>query len=231
MKMKKCYLLKRIIMLTVIQILVFVLPLQAANRNDFLFNLKDTFNNSVVDKFSVNTSIAIIICTALLGLFLFYNSREKNIRRSARKLRQIKEHRQMLVSKQAAGQRRKWFRLATRAEFKWMPVDQLSQARHNRYTVDRLIDISGGGICFSTDKILKPGNQIKIIISTGQGDPINMNGQVIRVSRDNDSYKVAVEFIDIRAGQQDRIVTWILARQRKAIHEKKPAKNKLGNHD
>jgi len=231
MKMKKYYLRKRIIILTAILIFVFVVPAQAANRNDFLFNLKDTFNNSIGDKFSVNTSITIIICAALLGLFLFYNSREKNIRRSARKLRQIKEHRQMLMSKQASSQKRKWFRLATRAEFKWMPVDQDSQARHNRYTVDRLIDISGGGICFSTDKRLNPGNQIKITISTGQGDPIYLNGQVTRVSRDNGSYKVAVEFIDIRAGQQDRIITWILARQRKAIHEEKPEKNKLSNHD
>ncbi len=235
MKIKNRYLRKLITLSTIIimQLLIFVLPVQAANRNDFLFNLKDTFNSPISDKFSLNASIAIIISLVLLGLFFFYNTSEKNVRRTSRKLGRVKKSKQMLTSPQITSgmQRRNWFRLTTRAEFKWLPVDQTAQVRINRYKSDALHDISGGGMCFSTNEKLKSGDQIRILLYTGATEPLFLNGRVIRVNADNANDKISVEFVGIRDGQRDKIVAWILARQRLAIHGEKPEKYKLGNDD
>lgn len=214
-----------------LQTLIIVLPAQAANRNDFLFNLKDTFNSPVTDKFSLSSVIMIIALAVLLGSFFYCYSTEKNVQRISRKLEKVKKRQQMLTSKQilSGKQKRNWFRLTTRAEFKWIPAEKASQVRSNRYKSDRLIDISGGGICFSTTEKLKSGDQIKLLLSTGTGEPLFLNGLVIRVSADDDINKVSVEFVGIRDGQRDKIVAWILARQRLIIHGEKPEKNKLGS--
>lgn len=214
-----------------LQALIFVLPARAANRNDVLFNLKDSFNSPVTDKFSVSSVIVMLASAVLLGAFFYYYTTEKNVRRTSRKLDQVKKHKQMLTSKQKTSvkQNRNWFRLTTRAEFKWIPIEQASQVRINRYKTDRLIDVSGGGMCFSTKEKLKSGDQIRILLSTGADEPLFLNGRVVRVSSDNAANKISVEFVGIRDGQRDKIVAWILARQRLAIHGEKPEKYKLGN--
>lgn len=209
------------------QIMIFVSPVLAANRNDFLFNLKDTFNSPLASKFSLSSIVVTLALVVLLVLFFHYYSTEQNVRRTARDLKREKNH-QPIASNQP---NRKWFRLKTRVEFKWLPIDQVPKVRINRYKTDRLIDISGGGMCFATKEKLNYGDQINIILSTGEGEPLVMNGQVNRIGEDNASYTVSVEFIDIRDGQRDRIVAWILNRQRLEIHGEKPEENKLGSND
>ena len=231
MKMKTICLRSLIAVLWSLQTLIFVLPAQAANRNDFLFNLKKTFNSPISQKFSINGVVVTLVSVVLLGLFFYYYSTEQNVRRTSRKLSREKIRKQITSRKQIASsqQNRNWFRLKTRAEFSWIPADQVSRVRMNRYKSDRLIDISGGGMCFSTNEQLNSGNEIRLILSTGKGEPLLLNARVIRVSENNAIHNVSVEFIDIRDGQRDRIVAWIIARQRLAIHGEKPEKYKLGN--
>ena len=218
-------------MLWSLQTLIFVLPAQAANRNDFLFNLKDTFNSPASQKFSVNGVVVTLACAVLLGLFFYYYSTEKNVQRTSRNLNREKIRQQITSSKQIGSSQheRNWFRLKTKAEFRWIPADQAARVRTNKYKSDHLIDISGGGMCFSTAEKLKSGDRIKILLSTGAGEPLFLDGEVGRVGEDNAIYKVSVEFVGIRDGHRDRIVTWILNRQRLAIQGEKPEKFKLGN--
>jgi len=225
--MKKLYLRGLIAVLWSLQTLLLVGPVQAANRNDFLFNLKDTFNSPASQKFSVNSFIVTLVFVLLLGLFFYYNSREQNVRRTSRKLNREKVRRQMNSNQQLASNQhdRKWFRIKTRAEFRWILADQAAKVKMNRYKIDHLIDISGGGMCFSTAEKLKLGDEIRIILSTGKGEPLLLNGKVTRVSENNADYNISVEFVGIRDGHRDRIVAWIIAGQRSAIHEQKPEKD------
>lgn len=230
MEIKPSALLKILAIVTSLQTLVFVLPAQATNRNDVLFDLKDAFNQPISDKFSFSGLIITLVLVLLLLLFFRAYSNEKNGRRKSFGLNQNKRLAEKRINNQSASvpQQRNWFRLATRAEFKWIYAEQALRVRANRYKVDRLIDVSGGGICFSTAEYLKSGDRIKILLNTGKGEPIFLDGSVIRVAEGDGKRKVSVEFTGIRDGQRDKIIAWITDRQRLTLHGEKPEKTRLG---
>lgn len=233
MKMKSIALRRLGLAICTMQMFVFVLPARAANRNDFLFNLKDTFNSPASKNISSTEMIISMAFIVLIILFFIAFSTEQNKRRSTRKLNQYKRQMQKKASRQpAAGQQnRSWFRLATRTEFRWIPVEQASRVRINRYKVDHLVNISGGGMCFTSKESLETGDHIKILLSTGEGDPLYLDGRVVRVVFGDEMYRISVEFDSIRDGQRDRIVAWIMERQRMIIHGEKPEKKRLGSDD
>lgn len=232
-EMKKVTLRRLGVILCTLQTFFFVMPAQAATRNDFLFNLKDTFNSSPSSHISTTELITTMVFIVLIILFFFSFSSEQNKRRSTRKLIQYKKRMQRQASRQpgTGQQKRSWFRLATKTEFRWIPAEQASRVKTNRYKLDHLVDISGGGMCFTTKDLLQIGNHIKILLSTGQGDPLFLDGKVIRVVSGDDMYRVSVEFVGIRDGQRDRIVSWITESQRMIIHGEKPEKKRLGSDD
>lgn len=230
MKMKSIALRRLAAVLCILQTFFFVLPVRAANRNDFLFDLKDTFNSPVSHKVSTNEVIITMASIALIILFFIAFSSEQNKRRSTRKLSQYKKRMQKKASRQPGmgQQNRNWFRLATKTEFRWIPAAQASRVRINRYKLDHLVDISGGGMCFTTRESLQNGDHIKILLATGSGDPLYLDGRVVRVVFSDDMYRISVEFDGIRDGQRDRIVAWIMERQRMILHGEKPEKKRLG---
>ncbi len=203
--------------LWLLQIFIFVIPAQAATRNDFLFNLKDTFNSPVSDKYSISTIIILlVVCALVIWAFRYSSSREENALRSSHKDYQEKVRSQ----KSSNHQQRNWFRYKTTAEFKWIPAEKASNVKESRYNNDRLLDVSGGGLSFTTAESIKNGDEIKAIIFLDEGKPLPLNAQVVRVTENEGTNSVSTQFIGLRDGQRDRIVAWILKTQRCTNNDK-----------
>lgn len=156
------------------------------------------------------------------------NRETKNIDRHY----EIVKHRQEKyaeVNPSAEGQKRQWFRLNTRAEFEWLPPHRPAQNKRPRYKRDQLIDISAGGVGFLTSETVECGNEIKLILHPGEGSPMYLNGTVVRVTPeekgDDMIFSVGVCFDNIRTADQDRLLSWIIKRQRSAIKEEKTLSN------
>lgn len=198
---------------------IFAWPVQAANRNDALFDLKDTFNSPVIDKINGVTLILIIItCIAIVMVFRYNFSRDEKVQRAAREMYRERQR------SQSSDQKRNWFRLKTDAEFKWIAAHLADSARESQYNIDQLIDISGGGLSFSTFELLNPADEINMILPTGF-NPLCIEGRVIRAVPSDDAFLVSVQFIGMLDGQRDKLVAWIQKTQRNAMFvEKQEAK-------
>lgn len=199
-------------MLGLLSTFIFVLPGQAANRNDALFDLKDTFNSPVGEKVNGVTLILIVItCAALVMIFRYYFTREEKAQREAREMYR-ERHRS-----QSTDQKRGWFRLKTDAEFRWIPAHLVDRTRISNYNVDQLIDISGGGLSFSTFEVLNAEDEINMILPTGDANPLSVDGRVIRAVKGDEAYNVSIQYIGLLNGQRDKLVAWIQNNQRTAM--------------
>lgn len=221
--MKKSSILSKVIitLTSVLQLIIFVIPVQAANRNDALSNMKKTFNSPVSENNSIAVIIFIIVVCAGVIWFFYYNS-------SQEKKAQLNSHRQYQEKKRtmkpSGQQKRNWFRLKTRGELMWIPAEQAIIAKNFKYKTDHLLDVSGGGLCFTTAEPINQDDEIRLILTLGEGNPITLGGQVIRVAEKDGINTVSVEYIGIRDGQRDRIVSWILKNQRSNMQNEKPSK-------
>lgn len=126
--------------------------------------------------------------------------------------------------------KRKWFRLATRAQLRWMTADLADHVRENRYFSDQLVDISAEGLCFSTAEDLLPGTQIRFLLDIGDNRLLPIMGEALRIFDSNEDFydsegqkiemhKVAIKFSHMTPGDNDRLVAWITKRQRDQIHK------------
>lgn len=203
------------IILGILQTFFFTLPISAANRNDLLFDLQDTFNSPAADK--VNGWLILIVllaCAVMLLVFYFGSSQRKKELQTSREM-----HLETIRNQKSPNQKRNWFRLTTNEKFEWVPIDEYFDETTSEYIKDHLIDISGGGLSFSTHTVIKAGQAINFLLSLGQKTPLPLKGKVIRVTNDDGVNIVSVQFVNIRDGQRDRIVSWILDNQRNVIRE------------
>lgn len=127
-------------------------------------------------------------------------------------------------------QRRNWYRLKTNMEFKWVAADETANHKDTGYKKDRLVDISGGGLCFKTTEKLKPGDWIKFIVNVGEGHILSADGRVLRSDKipnqDIDTYRVSVEFGQIPSRERDKLISFIMKRQHSAIKGKRKKDSK-----
>ncbi len=194
-----------------LQTLLLVLPAQAANRNDFLFDLKGTLNDPVSSKIGFTTILFLLIGAAIIWAIKYNSAREQEVQRSHHEMYQKKVHSQPVSD----SQKRSWFRLKTTAEFKWIPAELAPNVKVSKYRTDYLIDVSGGGLSFTTAQEIKAGDDIKLILNLGEDNPLPLDAQVIRVlDNDEGSQSVSTKFVGLRDGQRDRIIAWILKNQR-----------------
>lgn len=201
-----------------LQYFLFIVPAQAANRNDALLDLKDTFNTPVSGRSSITTTIiSILICGIVIWVIYYYASQEKKTQRHSHEQHQEK----IRLQRSSSQQKRNWYRLKTRGEFKWVPAELAPNVKENKYRHDQLIDVSGGGLCFSTAEPIANGDEIKLILSLGEKNPLVLNGKVIRAVEDAGVHTVSIEYIGIRDGQRDRIISWILKNQRNIMQNQK----------
>lgn len=121
-------------------------------------------------------------------------------------------------------QRRAWLRLPVNQYFLYAQDDS------NLYEKTKAINISGGGLLFATDEKPDLKEKLKININVAPGKTLTLNGQVAWVSENHEDnsdsrYMVGIEFVDIKAGEQDSIVSRILQEQQQMIIEEKRKSN------
>ncbi|HEX2924707.1 MAG TPA: PilZ domain-containing protein [Ruminiclostridium sp.] len=190
-----------------ITILVWTSTALAADRNDALFSLKDTLNSS--DKNGASGLFILIILGVLIIWLVYYmSSREKKDQ-----INTLNTHREKARS-QTSSQKRNWFRFQTNAEFKWIPAEQAERVKEKNYHTSQMIDISGGGLSFKTTEPVRPGDELHIQLPIDGGKPFPVDALVIRVAEEEDGNKISVEFLGLRDGHRDRIVSWIQRTQR-----------------
>lgn len=201
-----------------VQSFFLVAPLQAANRNDVLFDLKDSFNTPVSGRSSITTIIiAIILCVVVIWTIYYYSLQEKETQRKSHVFRQEK----MRLQRSLSPQKRNWYRIKTRGEFRWIQSELAPKLRESKYKHGQLIDVSGGGLCFSTAEPVALGSGIRFILSLGEDNSIALNGKVVRVLEQDGMNQVSLEYTGIREGQRDRIIAWISKSQRSNLQKEK----------
>lgn len=197
----------------------------ALTFNEFSSSVTSTFDS---DPFAINRLVAGL--SLIVFMFFIYGA----FRMWKKQTDQAVDHHYELVKQRheaylealrtGKGQKRQWFRLYSPAEFEWQPPHRPAQGTRPKFKQDRLIDVSAGGIGFLTSEVLEAGDRIKLILYTGEGSPMYMEGHVARVIPDQESgglvSLVGVAFDDITEAERDRMLAWIARRQRDQLSER-----------
>lgn len=115
---------------------------------------------------------------------------------------------------------RDWMRLSIEQEVLY------ARAEDNKYKRAKVINMSGGGLLFTTREELQKDDELEIILDLSSGEELNLKGRVVRVTEDsgNDDKKqfmIGVQFLNIKKGEQDKIVGEILREQQESVLEEK----------
>lgn len=197
----------------------------ALTFNEFSSSVTSTFDS---DPFAINRLIAGV--SLVVFMFIIYAA----FRMWKKQTDQAVDHHYELVKQRheaylealrtGKGQKRQWFRLYSPAEFEWQPPHRPAQGKRPKFKQDRLTDVSAGGIGFTTSEVLEAGDRIKLILYTGEGSPMYLEGRVARVLPDPESgglvSSAGVAFEGLTEAEQDRMLAWIARRQRDQLSER-----------
>jgi c-di-GMP-binding flagellar brake protein YcgR len=113
-------------------------------------------------------------------------------------------------------QRRNFVRLDTRIPMRYMVLDDNMQPLSEEFTATT-VDISGGGLMFTTGSPIEQGNTLEIRVCFDDGTTLTAIGKAVRVI-DNvsgqDKKSVGVEFSLIEERERDKIIRFIFNQQR-----------------
>jgi len=117
----------------------------------------------------------------------------------------------------------------TQREWMRLSFDQdLLYARHkdDKYRRAKVINMSGGGLLFATGEELQQNDELAIILVLSPGEELNLTGRVVRVTENDDSdnkhrFMIGLQFINIKKGEQDKIVRKILQEQQGTVLEER----------
>jgi len=87
----------------------------------------------------------------------------------------------------------------------------------------RLINISGSGMTFSSEKPFSEGDvlEIKMVFSKFRPVALYVYGEVVKVERQADEYNTAVRFILLDDLIRDEIIGFVFEREREILREKR----------
>lgn len=201
----------------------------ALNWNDFSHTVNKGFSNeNIYDSSRIVAFVASIMAViVIIALFQWWSKRTRHEQEIT--FQHYKEKQKELDSKtQNPAHKRKWFRLRTQAELRWIPAAQIEHVKESRYHVDQLVDISAEGLCFCTAEELTAGTELRFLLDIGEERVLPILGKALRIFEAESSpegnepvkHNVAVQFTRMSPGDNDRLVAWITKRQRDAIHQK-----------
>lgn len=197
---------------------------EAINWSEFSGSVNKGFSNENI--YDSNKILALLLSlmavVIIIALFRWYSDKEQREQQTSYK--KYKERQKEAASKSLnQAHNRKWFRLRTEAELRWIPAGQAGKVKESRYFVDNLVDISAEGLCFSSIEPVETGTEIRFLVDTGEGHVLPILGRVLRISQANseedEKRNIAVQFSYMPPGDNDRLVSWIMKRQRDAIHQ------------
>lgn len=115
-------------------------------------------------------------------------------------------------------QRRHWVRVPVTLRLRFC---QQTEEKYKIINLGTTVDISGGGICFLTNDPIEAGQVLDMEINLPDRDPVICQVMVLRLqipdNRKLKTTKVFSEYIDITESQRDRIVSFVLEKQRELI--------------
>lgn len=116
--------------------------------------------------------------------------------------------------------KRDWYRMDTELPFKWHPLPIPPNVKERNFHNAVAIDISGGGLLFYTDEIAALNEEVQIIL-TLDNLTLSLKGQIVRAqaeqTADSINYLVGIKFLNIRGGERDKIIHWIMRTQAEEI--------------
>lgn len=209
--------------------------------SSFARSLNNTFDPSRAYTIQNAVLLVILILMLTLPLVLIRWYFSKEVQEQRQEYKQFRERRSLQKALQpVVEQQRNWFRLPIHLGLRWIPEAQASKTPERLYKKDKLCDISGGGLCFTTAAQLNPGEEIIILLEPVGIKPFRIHGQILRVEaslapeipEDNyddleaptpipEPFEVAVEFVRMSLGEQERLISWIAQGQRDVIHDQK----------
>lgn len=215
--------------LLLISVLIKPAAVMAVNWNDFSHTVNKGFSNENIYDSSkiVAFVVSIIAVIVIIAVFQYWSKRARLEQEVT--FQHYKEKQKEIASKtQNPAHKRKWFRLRTQAELRWIPASQTEHIKESKYNVDQLVDISAEGLCFCTAEELAAGTELRFLLDTGEERVLPIAGKALRIfdaegGAEGDEpvkHNVAVQFTRMSPGDNDRLVAWITKRQRDAIHQK-----------
>ncbi len=171
--------------------------------------------------------ILIVFGLLVAGFRLYACKQQKGIEKFYNDRRQKRQQQEMLPDGKT--QKRKWFRLKTRDWLRWFQFSGFTPLTDSQYKRDRMVDIGGGGLRFTTEQKLELGAIITFLLDIGVDEPLSVWGRVVRVQEksgdDPQQYFVAIQFAQLPDADRQRLVAWIMQGQRDALHIASPGKN------
>jgi len=115
-------------------------------------------------------------------------------------------------------QRRQWVRVPATLPLRYrLPSD----AHFNPINLATTIDISGGGLCFLTNDPIEAGQILDMEINLPDREPVFCQIKVVRLQQPDGkkgtTTKVFSTYLDLTEAQRDRIISFVLEKQRVLI--------------
>lgn len=115
-------------------------------------------------------------------------------------------------------QRRHWVRVPATLYLRYCLQ---SEEKFKPINLGTTLDISGGGICFLTNDAVEAEQILEMEINLPDRDPVLCQVKILRYQEIEGkrpaSKKVFAEYLDITEAQRDRIVSFVLEKQRELI--------------
>jgi Tfp pilus assembly protein PilZ len=94
-----------------------------------------------------------------------------------------------------------------------------TRGNDENYEKAKAVNISGGGLLFTTDKKLEQNENLQIVLNFADDRRMDIAGQVAWISENTAEnkeklYLVGVKFSDIKASDRDGLISRILQKQR-----------------
>ncbi len=85
------------------------------------------------------------------------------------------------------------------------------------------VNISGGGMSFVSDLSYNKGDilELKVVLESPSTVALYLYGEVVKCQMINNSYSVAVKFINIEEDIRDHIIRFVFHRQRQLLRQKR----------
>lgn len=117
-------------------------------------------------------------------------------------------------------QRRQWVRVPAKLGLRFR---EINAAKSQAPYIGETIDISGGGLLFSTADPVEAEQLVELEITLPGLTPIFCQAQILRIlekpKKERLNSKVILEFTEISEAQRDRIISFIFEKQREWIRK------------
>ncbi|MDF9407944.1 PilZ domain-containing protein [Pelotomaculum isophthalicicum JI] len=180
----------------------------------YAWKLTQAFGDAMNDMIMQNQQylwlwLALIIL--LLGLIVFRYRTMKRV-----------NNQNIWTAGTAAGSstQRDWMRLSIEQEVLY------AREEDDKYKRAKVINMSGGGLLFATREELQKDDELEIILELSYGEELNLKGRVVRVTEDSGGddkkqFMIGLQFLNIKKGEQDKIVRKILQEQQESVLEER----------